>query len=261
MPLNQPRRIEPGPPPLTAPPPLSAQAALFLDFDGTLAELAPRPESVTVPEFLPKLLDALVARLDGAVAVITGRPLAEVDALLAPVSLPGAGLHGAELRTQGGARVTLRTVAGIEQLALALRAKFAGDPRLLLEDKGAVLALHFRQAPERAQDCAAALRELTADRSDLEVILGNRVVEARPRGSDKGHALRRLLSEAPFAGRLPVFAGDDRTDEDAFAAVVELGGYGIKVGTGPTAAQYRCAGVTAVHAWLRSSLRPRGRRS
>jgi len=235
------------------PPLLSGTAALYLDFDGTLADIALHPDQVVVREPLPALLLALRERLAGAVAVVTGRPLAAVDALLEPARLAGAGLHGAELRLADGRTARAEHPGSIAALVRALRRRFADDPRLLIEDKGAGVALHFRRAPEREAECAAAMRELAAA-AELEVLAGRRVVEARARGTNKGVALQRLAAHAPFSGRQPVFIGDDVTDEDGFAAARKLGGYGIKVGAGATGARYRIGAVGRVHEWLSDSL-------
>jgi trehalose 6-phosphate phosphatase len=252
--VRSPRRIEAlaAQAPLTAPPLLGANTALFLDFDGTLVDIAPRPDHVVVAQGLPATLEALAGRLGGALAIITGRWLADVDGLLAPAELAGAGLHGAELRGDG--RVQVRAVGGVGEIARALRARFGADERVLVEDKGAAVALHFRLAPERAAECMQALRAAAGEWPGLDIVNGKMVIEARAHGSTKGSALRQLAAEAPFRGRVPVFAGDDATDEDGFAAAGGLGGYGVKVGPGPTLARHRCAGVADVHAWLRASL-------
>lgn len=239
--------------PLLAPPLLSGHNALFLDFDGTLVEIAARPDRVVVDEELPHTLDALTDRLGGAVAIVTGRWLADVDGLLAPVTLPGAGLHGAEMRDAAGASTQVRPVKGIGELVHALRERFAGDARLIVEDKGASVALHFREAPDRAHECRHALRTLAAQWPGLSVVSGKMVIEARALGTDKGAALRRLCAESPFAGRVPVFVGDDATDEDGFAAAAAAGGFGVKVGDGPTRGRFRCATVADVRAWLQAS--------
>ncbi|HEU0224964.1 MAG TPA: trehalose-phosphatase [Steroidobacteraceae bacterium] len=238
-----------------APPPLlSTTAALYLDFDGTLADIALHPDEVVVSEPLPELLLALRERLAGAVAVVTGRRLAAVDAMIAPARLAGSGLHGAELRPDGDSPArTSADPAGAGPLARALRERFADDPRVYVEDKGAAVSLHFRRAPEREQDCREAMRTL-APPERFDVTEGSRVVEARPRGADKGAALAALARRPPFAGRRPVFVGDDVTDEDGFRAAERLGGYGVKVGSGPTAARYRIAEVGLVHGWLHDSL-------
>jgi len=235
------------------PPLLEVSAALYLDFDGTLADIALHPDRVVVREQLPALLTALYARLGGAVAVITGRQLADVDAMLAPMRLPGAGLHGAEIRHEGTRLIRMPAPPALAALAAALRERFGADPRLLIEHKGAAIALHFRLAPERAAECVDAMRAL-AGPGGLDVIAGNRVVEARPRGVDKGLALRALAARPPFAARPPVFVGDDVTDEDGFLAAAALGGHGIRVGPGESAARYRILEVTEVHAWLKASL-------
>ena len=235
------------------PPLLSATVALYLDFDGTLADIALHPDEVVVSEPLPELLLALRERLAGAVAVITGRALAGVDALIEPARLAGAGLHGAELRLHDGAIMQTGDPRGAGSLVQALRGRFAGDGRLVIEDKGAAVALHFRRAPERAEECIAAMRALAATPA-LEILVGNQVVEARPRGANKGAALAALAERAPFAERAPVFVGDDVTDEDGFRVAQQLGGYGVKVGAGATAARYRIAEVLQVHDWLSASL-------
>ena len=240
---------------MDAPPPLlSTTAALYLDFDGTLADIALHPDEVVVSEPLPQLLLALRERLAGAVAIVTGRRLAAVDAMIAPARFAGSGLHGAELRADGDSPAkTSADPSGAEPLARALRARFADDARIYVEDKGAAVSLHYRRAPEREQECREAMRAL-APAGRFDVSEGSRVVEARPRGAAKGAALAALAQQAPFAGRQPVFVGDDMTDEDGFRAAERMGGYGVKVGPGPTAARYRIAEVGRVHAWLHESL-------
>jgi trehalose 6-phosphate phosphatase len=235
------------------PPLLSETAALYLDFDGTLADIALHPDQVVVREPLPSLLLALRERLAGAVAVVTGRPLAAVDALIRPAQLAGAGLHGAELRLPGGSTARTADPDGVDALVARLRERFGRDSRLVIEDKGAGAALHFRGAPEREAECIAAMRALAAA-PELEVLVGHCVVEARRRGTSKGGALQQLAAHAPFSGRQPVFVGDDVTDEDGFAAAEQLGGHGVKVGAGSTRARYRIGAVQEVHEWLSASL-------
>lgn len=236
------------------PPLLSTKAALFLDFDGTLADIALHPDEVVVSEPLPQLLLALRERLAGAVAVVTGRRLAAVDAMIAPARLAGSGLHGAELRADGHEEARLSADSGgAVPLARALAARFADDPRIYVEDKGAGVSLHYRRAPERAGECEEAMRALVP-KEHFDVTTGHLVVEARPRGADKGSALAALALLPPFVGRVPVFVGDDVTDEDGFRVAEGLGGYGVKVGPGPTAARYRIARVGRVHEWLHESL-------
>jgi len=235
------------------PPLLQPDSALFLDFDGTLAEFAQHPDGVTIGAGLPALLAALRARLDGAVAVVTGRTLAGLDALGGLPPQVGAGLHGLELRFESGATVSTAHPDGASHIASRLRERFDADPRLVVEDKGAAVALHWRQAPERAEECVAAMNE-TADAPEFEILRGHAVVEARPRGTNKGDAVAALSKHGSFAGRRPVFVGDDVTDEDGFRAAALLGGYGVKVGPGKTSARFRMSGVDEVHAWLEESL-------
>jgi len=234
------------------PPLLPASAALYLDFDGTLAALAPHPDGVTVNDSVPALLAALRDRLDGAIAVVTGRSLAAFDAIVGPPRYAGAGLHGLEWRLQSGPTSSTTSPDAARSIAAALKDRFGGDQRVVIEDKGPAVALHFRQAPERAEECVAVMRGVVTP--DFELLRGHAVVEARPRGADKGAALRSLAAHRPFAGRRPVFVGDDVTDEDGFRAAAEQGGYGVKVGAGASVARYRIATVDGVHAWLGASL-------
>ncbi len=232
---------------------LAAGDALYLDFDGTLTDIAPRPDAITIATELPELLATLCTQLDGAVAIVTGRRLDDIDTWLAPLRLAGAGLHGAELRRAPEADSSEQRVPAAALIAKALRAQFGADPRLIVENKGASVALHFRAAPERADDCRRALAALAAEHG-LELIHGKMVVEARRPGIDKGTAIRSLAAQAPFRGRRPVFVGDDVTDEAGFAAVQADGGVGIKVGPGDSAARHRCTDVAAVHRWLRAGI-------
>ncbi|MDE2148560.1 MAG: trehalose-phosphatase [Gammaproteobacteria bacterium] len=230
-------------------PPLRRDCALFLDFDGTLAEIAPRPDQVRVDAGLPGLLERLSRALDGAVAVITGRPLQQIDALLAPLRLPGAGLHGAQLRPLTDAAVQLDDHPDIATARRRLNACKPADDHVWIEDKGAVLSLHFRDAPQAAEASRRAV-EAAARGLDVDVMAGKSVYEVRPHGVDKGAAIRLLMSTPVFGGRRPVFAGDDVTDEDGFAVVRSLGGLTVKVGRGDTGAQWRCVNPAALGAWL-----------
>jgi trehalose 6-phosphate phosphatase len=240
------------------PPMLKPDNALFLDFDGTLVAFAQQPDGVIVEETVPRLLAGLDARLGGALALVTGRTLAQLDAILGPPRYAAAGLHGHEWRLATGKTHRSGNPVGVGRILEALRERFGADPRLLIEDKGASVALHYRRAPGRAEACMAALREV-ATAPDFEILPGHYVVEARPRGIHKGAALKALAGEAPFAGRRPVFVGDDRTDEDGFRAALVLGGHGVKVGPEPSIARFRLASVEAVHAWLAASLVGLGR--
>ncbi len=236
----------------STPPLLRPDSALFLDFDGTLAEIAPRPVDVTTPPGLPELLLRLQPLLQDAVAVISGRPLMDVHRYLHPARLHGAGLHGGELGFKD--RPMLRSEADLSALARELHDCFGSDRRLVIEDKKVTVSLHFRLAPERAQECIETMRRL-ASPLGLDVILGKAIVEARPHGLDKGRAIAQLMQAAPFSGRQPVFVGDDATDEDGFAYVLGEEGIAVKVGEGESRAPHRLPDVAAVHDWLGASLR------
>lgn len=237
------------------PPLLHAASALYLDFDGTLAAFAPHPDGVRVSDSLPGLLADLRERLAGAVALVTGRPLAALDAFTGLPDFAASGLHGLELRLERGQTRSGGDHGITRPVVRELRLLFGDDPRILVEDKGATVALHYRRARERADECIAAMRSVVeaVAPGELEVLLGHAVVEARPRGVDKGKAVRALAAHPPFAGRVPVFVGDDATDEDGFRAAREQGGHGIKVGPGETAAEFRIPGVEGVHDWLAAS--------
>ena len=235
------------------PPLLRADAALFLDFDGTLAAYAQHPDGVQVEAGLPGLLARLRERLAGALAIVTGRSLEALDAMLGPPRYAGAGLHGLEWRLASGKTHRSASPVGASRILAALRERFGADRRIVIEDKGAGVALHWRRAPERAAECIAFMREIVTS-SELEILRGHAVVEARPRGVHKGAAVQALSRQAPFAGRRPVYVGDDRTDEDGFRAALVLGGHGVKVGPEPSEARFRLASVSAVHEWLAASL-------
>jgi trehalose 6-phosphate phosphatase len=232
-------------------PPLSLLdgAALLLDFDGTLVELAETPNAIRIPAGLPALIAKLSLRLDGRVAIVSGRSLEDLERHVGALPVAFAGSHGAEIR-MGEAIERSRAPAGLAPAREAL-ARFASeDPRLLVEDKPGTVALHFRGAPDRAADSAALAAEL-AVRHGLRVQPGNMVVELLPAGVDKGKALERLMAEPSFAGARPWFMGDDLTDEHAFAAAAKAGGGGILVGSArDTAAAWRLADVRAASRWL-----------
>lgn len=217
---------------------LSPACALFLDFDGTLVDIAPQPGAVVVPSSLVPTLAALQQYLGGAVAVVSGRPIAEIDQFLAPLQLPSAGVHGAERRTPGGQieRVPALPMEEVEQAAQALAAR---HPGLLVEHKQSSLALHYRAVPELQDECLAAMQAAVSRSPGLTLLRGKMVAEAKPSGTSKGGAIEAFLREPPFAGRTPVFVGDDVTDEVGFSTVQRLGGLGVKVGEGPTVAWQR----------------------
>ncbi len=235
----------------SAPPSLDPRRhALFLDFDGVLVEIAPTPDAVRVEPALLELLGYLSLRFDGALAVISGRRIADIDTFLAPLLLPASGVHGQEVRTSSG---EIRTKAPSPQIAEArhrLQAEVGPGDRLRLEDKKAALVLHFREHADQAERARALAEEATDGLGDLHVVPGHAIAEIRERGVDKAGAIRTMIAAPPFSGRPPVFVGDDVTDEDGFQEVARSGGFGVKVGPGDTAAAYQLPDVAAVHRWL-----------
>jgi trehalose 6-phosphate phosphatase len=241
--------------PDSPPPPLFllAPAALFLDFDGTLVELAEAPDAIVVPRGLKPLLDRLAERLEGRLAIVSGRAVEDLQSHLGAAGAALSGSHGAELRYADGRSVPVVAPAGLESARDEIRRFAAGAAGLLVEDKPAGIALHFRRAPEREGEAIAFLEAL-ARRSGLALQRGKMVAELRPPGTDKGGAVRRLMAEPPFAGARPVFVGDDLTDEEAFRAARSLGGGGVLVGAArPSDSQWRLAGVAEVTRWLEAA--------
>lgn len=227
----------------------SRRHALFLDFDGTLADIAPRPDAVRLSSEVPQVLAALQHKLGGAVALVTGRPMNDIDALLAPLRLAAAYEHGAVLRTRDGE--VLRTSAPDLHEALATaRVLVQKYPALLLEEKSSSMALHYRQAPQLEKICLHALAPIVTGRPDLKLLHGKAVLEVKSSRVHKGTAIAAFMLQPPFRGRVPVFAGDDVTDEAGFLTVEQMGGVGIKVGDGPTAAKARLANPQALRQWL-----------
>jgi trehalose 6-phosphate phosphatase len=233
-------------------PEVSATTALFLDLDGTLIEIAPTPEGVTVPVGLVSLLADLSLRLGGAVAIVTGRPIADVDRLLAPLAPIGAGVHGAEMRTTPAGRVELRAQAVDAAIADAVRRLASREPGTIVELKTASIAVHYRANPSAGPRIEAALlRLLDGGPEHLILSHGRKVFEIVPRHVSKGAALADLMSLPAFRGRKPIMIGDDVTDQSAFAMAEHLGGVGLKVAGGQfAAAEADFASPEEVRAWL-----------
>lgn len=224
--------------------------ALFLDFDGTFVDFAPQPDAIELKPGSRELLGRVRDRLGGALALVSGRKIADLDRFLAPLELPASGVHGQEFRPKrGDFRVTPPTPqmdGARRRLATAL----AADDPLRLEDKGAALVLHFREHPDQRDRASRVAALAVAELSDLHAVEGHSIFEIRQRGISKAMAIGLFAAAEPFSGRIPVFVGDDTTDEDGFRAAAEAGGFGVKVGGGATAAAYRLRDVAAVHAWL-----------
>ncbi len=228
--------------------------ALFLDFDGTLAEIAPRPDAVQVEPGLVDTLEALRARLGGALAVVTGRPVSVIDRFLAPSRLDAAGLHGVERRV-GGATTGAAAAdhPELRRQVARLQAESAPLSNVLIEDKGASVAVHWRLANPEDAGRAEALVRASADAlgGAYRLQLGKAVGEIVPAQATKAHAIRAFMESPPYVGRTPVFFGDDRTDEIAFASVRQDGGIAVRVGDGDTVATRRLPDPAAVRALLR----------
>lgn len=232
--------------------PYRTDLALFLDVDGTLLDHVADPAAVRATPQLDATLRALWRATGGALALVSGRAIADLDRIFGIADMPCAGQHGLEIRTPDG-RVhredaiahNVATVAGV------LTRAAAGMAGVLVENKGLSVALHYRQAP-RARGALHRLAEtlVHALGGGLQLMDGNHAFEIKPAHADKGRAIGVLMQSAPFRGRLPVFLGDDRTDEDGFTAVNDLGGYSVKVGPGPSVAHLRAPSPAAVRQWL-----------
>ncbi|MDH5540804.1 MAG: trehalose-phosphatase [Rhizobacter sp.] len=223
--------------------------ALFFDFDGTLVEIAHSPDAVRLNPAVPELLARLQAALGGAVAVVSGRPMSEIDHHLRPLTLCAAGVHGAERRGKDG---HLRRIAvpGLQDAAAFIDALCQRHPALRMEIKPGAIALHYRQAPELEDDCLSTMIQALQRADGMTLLHGKQVVEMKPRRAGKGVAVRAFLDEMPFLRRQPWFFGDDVTDESAFEAVLALRGVAVKVGEGETLATHRLADPAALHRWM-----------
>jgi trehalose 6-phosphate phosphatase len=240
-------------PPLPIP---TLEWALFLDIDGTLIDIAATPDAVVVRPELPDILRRLADLLNGAVALVSGRSLADVDRLFTVPGLSAAGQHGAEIRAaEGGIEIFDAAAQQLAALAPAIADFAAARPGILIESKGMATAIHCRQVPHYQSELGAFLDDLVAGSGgQLETIRGHRVFEIKPRNLSKRTAVEHFMRSPPFAGRLPVFIGDDRTDEDGFAAVQAMGGHAIHVGlTGASLATWRIAGPAEVRTFLSST--------
>jgi trehalose 6-phosphate phosphatase len=204
-------------------------SAILLDVDGTILDIAPTPASVAVPASLRRVLAVVSERVGGALALVSGRPLPDLDAIFAPLRLPAIGGHGAELRLDAG---------GIEhhaepldaELRRALKTIVARHPGVIAEDKGYSFALHYRKVPAQGLSVVHEVKHACAANPSIELLAGKAVIEVKAKGFNKGTAVRALMKHPPFRGRVPIFIGDDRTDEAAFAVMPEFRGQAISVG-------------------------------
>jgi trehalose 6-phosphate phosphatase len=240
-------------PPRPRPPAPADDWALFLDVDGCLLDFADAPDAVTVPATLHATLQRLSQRLHGALALVSGRALLRIDELFAPLRLPAAGLHGLERRSAVARLAAPPVPSALAAIHGEARQVAAAWPGTLVEDKGSALGLHWRAEPRAATTLRAFAEAALPRLPGYRLQHGDHVVELRPSAGDKGEAILALLEEAPFHGRVPVFAGDDLTDESGFAIVNARGGLSVLVGKRePSAAHYALRDPAAVRAWLDS---------
>ena len=237
-------------------PPPGQTWCLFLDVDGTLLELADSPDAVEVDELLLPLLERLRVAAEGAVALVSGRTIADIDSLLGTGMFPVAGVHGCQRRDVDG-RVHLAPVipGRLSGLRKGLDRLAAAHPTLLVEDKGAGLALHYANAPELRDHLRGEVAQLAAELStDFATVEGRAVIEVKPAGYTKGSAITAFMSQAPFANRTPIFIGDDITDCDGFETVNRYDGLAIAVGP-RVSSRWWLPGPAAVRSWLEALLK------
>lgn len=233
---------------MSSPPALDASMAVFLDFDGTLAPIQNDPDSVALPEAGAARLLKLSDYLDGALAVISGRALSDLS-IRVPRGVWRLGGHGLDAAAPG-AVPRKEAASAPETLTQKIQDLIATAPNCWMEQKGPVLAVHYRANPDAGSMLSEGLQTILLDYPDYRLQSGKMVFEAKPISADKGLALSRLLGMAPFAGRKPVMIGDDTTDEAAMQVAISAGGYGIKVGDGPSVATHRLQDPEEVWAWL-----------
>jgi trehalose 6-phosphate phosphatase len=240
--LHEPRR---------APPQLDpAVHALFLDFDGTFVDFAPTPDSIKLRLGSRELLERLSRRLNGALAMVSGRRIADLDRFLAPLVLPASGVHGQEFRPSPGDFRERPPTPDLDVARRRLSAALTSDDGLLIEDKGGALVLHYRLNPEKRGRAKALAQMAAAGLDDVVVVEGHFIFELRQRAVTKAVAIKLFADVPAFRKRCPVFVGDDTTDEDGLREAERVGGFGVKVGAGETEARYYLPDVSAVHAWL-----------
>lgn len=236
---------------MTQPPLLTSDLAVFLDFDGTLAGFVDDPDIVALPEGGAGRLKELTHHVGGALAVISGRSIEDLAKRI-PASLHRLGGHGADHAIPHAPLPDVRSAP--DKLVMQIEKAIADIKGVRLEDKGAVLAVHYRTAPERGGYLQEIISEIIDGFDDYTMQSGKMVIEAKPHFAHKGRSLKTCMGHPHFIGRLPVMVGDDATDEDAMAAAQSLGGWAVKVGDGPTCADFRLNTPQEVWEWLTQSV-------
>jgi trehalose 6-phosphate phosphatase len=245
-------RMDIGAPPLVSD---LNNRAILLDIDGTILDFAASPRQVWVPTGLRHLLSRLVEMTDGALALVSGRSINDIDLIFSPLQLPAIGVHGAEMRTSGDAEVQAR----VAPLSKTLKRKLATvnelGPGILVEDKGYSLALHYRLAPDKGAAVLAAVGAIcsTSPQEAVEILPGKLVVDVKPAGINKGSAVSELMQHPPFRGRKPIFVGDDTTDVPVFRIIPEFGGQAYSVGGIVAEVDGHFDTPEAVRSWLARS--------
>lgn len=231
--------------------------ALFLDLDGTMIDIAPRPDAVDAPTGLISTLQALHQQLGGALAVVSGRSIDAIDAVLRPLRLPASGVHGAEVRFAGHGPIERHSLPPVPDAVRWLLAPLSALPGVIIEDKSVAIAIHFRQAPAAAERVREVVTTAVGSlgHGRLATVPGKCVLEIKPAGFSKGTAIATFMARPPWRGRRPVFVGDDVTDEAAFAEVSRRGGLGLAVGEDRPGAVARFATASEVRDWLAGLLR------
>jgi trehalose 6-phosphate phosphatase len=228
------------------------KCAILLDIDGTILDFAPSPRQVWVPTGLRRTLVRLNTLTGGALALVSGRSLHDIDLIFSPLELAAIGGHGAEIRPAAGAQPTLYA----SQMSAALKRRLASiselGPGILVEDKGYSLALHYRLAPEKGAAVRAAVESICAAAvsDSVDILPGKMVVEIKPLGVNKARAVSKLMTHPPFTGRKPIFIGDDTTDEPVFGIIPQFGGLGFSVGRVVAEVNGHFEKPESVRAWL-----------
>jgi len=239
---------------IALPPPVPdlRRCAILLDIDGSILDIAPSPRQVSVPTELRRTLARLGELTCGAVALVSGRSIDDIDLIFSPLRLAAIGVHGAEMRISGDAKVQKRTAPLSDALKRKLAAITELGPEILIEDKGYSLAFHYRRAPEKAAAVLAAIDRICAEMpgEKVEILPGKMVADIKPAAISKADAVSALMRHAPFAGRRPIFIGDDTTDLPVFGMISKVGGHAYSVGEIVADVDGHFDGPKSVRAWL-----------